>query len=118
MPCAAVDFNWASWVEPGRATATVMVSLLVWLTQLQATPPLATAEAAALPAAGENDELSEKLGLKLYMAWGEMRVLQPTVTGVDGVAGAALGVDGVGVVLEEGGLEDGVLEADAEGVTL
>ena len=119
MPCAAVDFSWASWVEPGRATAMVMVSLLVSLIQPQATPPLATATAAALPAVGENDELSEKLGLKLYIVCGEMRVLQPIVTGVAevGADGAALGADGFGVGLEEEEeLGEGELEEVAVGL--
>ena len=96
----------------------VMVSLLVSLIQLQATPLLATATAAALPAAGVKDDCSEKLALKSYMVCGEMRVLQLTVTGVDGVVGVdgvALGADGVG--LEEGELEAGA-EADADGLPL
>lgn len=113
MPDAAVDLSARSLSLPGRATEKVTVSPLVWLIQLQATPPSATAIAAALPARGMKPVSRPKFVLKSYIACAEIRLLQPIVTGfpLAGALGVALG--GAGLALAEG--EDEA-ETDALGV--
>jgi len=64
VPAAAFAVNDASSAAAGRATDTVKVSPLVWLSQLQAVPRSAIAVAAALPDFGAKPESSPKLGLK------------------------------------------------------
>ena len=101
---AAVALSDASFAEAGRATATVTVSPLVWLSQLQAVPWSATTVAAALPDFGEKLLSSPKFGLKSYMARAEMRVPQGILVAV------ALGVGepvGVGETVGEGEAVEG-----------
>lgn len=98
VPAAAVALTLARESEPGRATAMVTVSPLVWLVQSHATPFAATAVAAAVPPAGLKLASSPKLALKLYMVWAETSVPQPIVTAWAGVPAVGVGLGEAGVV--------------------